>query len=82
MKTKLIANKVTLCFDEKNVFKKIPDFTPYWDYKSNNENISQTKKNKQKYRKNQINCDCIDESVKNGIRVPIPFTFIQCKLPA
>ena len=44
MKTKLIANKVTLCFDEKLVLNKFLDFTPYWDYKSNNENISQTKK--------------------------------------
>ena len=94
MKTKLISKRSggtfgTLRFDKKSFFNTLSRFTPYWDYKPTNANnavslgVYTSKKitNFSTIDKIHSKVDGIDSSVVNGIREPIPFTFILDKPP-
>ena len=92
MKTKLILTRfggtfVNLFFDNKSLFKNLLGFETYWDFKptdaihfnspgvyNNDETLFLSTKHR-----NRLKCDCIDGCVVNGIREPIPFSFVLDK---
>ena len=80
-KTKLIVRSgiKDLRFDEKSFFSTILGFTPGWDYKHYNENISQKFVNSSNTNKMQLKADVIDGSVVNGLKQPILFSFVSDK---
>ena len=81
MKTKLDvkAGIRAIRFDEKSFFSTILGFTAGWDYKHYNKYISQKIVNLSSTNKIHLKCDCIDESVVNGIRQPILYSFVLDK---
>ena len=70
---------IAIRFDEKSFFSTILCFTPGWDYKHYNKNISQKIVNLCNTNKIQLKCDCIDGSIQNGLRQPIRFSFVLDK---
>ena len=62
-------------------FSSVLGFTPGWDYKHYNENISQKIVNLTSTNKVHLNCDVIDGAVVNGLRQPILFSFVLDKKP-
>ena len=83
MKTKLKvrARIIAIRFDEKSFFSTILGFIPGWDHKHYNKYTSQKVVNLGSTNKIHLNCDCIDGSVVNGIRLPILFSFVLDKKP-
>ena len=62
-------------------------FTPYWDYKPTNANHADSPgvytndklSNLNRINKIHLKCDGIDGSIQDGIRQPIPFSFVLKK---
>ena len=83
MKTKLVVRSgiMAIRFDEKSFFSTILGFTSGWDYKHYNKYISQKLVNLSNTNKIHLKCDVIDDSVVNGIRHPILFSFVLDKKP-
>ena len=83
IKTKLDvkAGIIAIIFDEKSFFSTILGFTSGWDYKHYNKYTSQEVVNLGSTNKIHLNCDCIDESVVNGISYSILFSFVLDKKP-
>ena len=78
-----------LRFDEKSFFHTILGFDPYWDYKPTNAihadspGVYTSDKiilNLNTINKIHLKCDCIDGSIKDGVRQPILFSFVLDKL--
>ena len=92
-KVKLILTRFgdtfgTLRFDKKSFFHTLLGFEPYWDYKptnafnSNGEVVYTSDKillNLNTINKIHLKCDIIDESIQDGIRQPILFSFVLDK---
>ena len=83
MKTKLVVRSgiITIRFDEKSFFNTVLGFTPGWDYKHYNKYISQKILNLRSTNKIHLGCDVIDDSVVNGLRQPILYSFVLDKKP-
>ena len=83
MKTKLVVKFgiIAIRFDEKSFFCNVLGFTPGWDYKHNNKDISQKILNSGSTNKIHLKCDVIDGSVVNGLKQPILYSFILDKKP-
>ena len=81
-KTKLVVRSgiIAIRFDEKSFFSTILGFTPGWDYKHYNQNLSQKIVNLSNTSKINFLCDAIDGSVVNGIRQPTLYSFVLDKL--
>ena len=80
-KTKLVVRSgiIAIKFDEKSFFSTILGFTPGWDYKHYNQNLSQKIVNLSNTNKIHLKCDAIDGSVVNGVREPILYSFVLDK---
>ena len=80
-KTKLVVRPVIIAirFDEKSFFSTILGFNHGWVYKHYNQYISQKIVNLSNTNKIHLKCDVIDESVVNGIRQPILYSFVLDK---
>ena len=80
-KTKLVVNSgiIAIRFDEKSFFSTILGFTPGWDYKDYNKYVSQKIVNLSNTNKIHLKCDCINGSIQDGLRQPIPFSFVLDK---
>ena len=78
MKTKLVVTPTILAirFNENSFFTTILGFTSCWDYKHYNEYTSQKIVNLSTTNEIQLKCYVIDDSVINGIREPILYTFV------
>ena len=82
--TRFGGNFGTLRFDEKIFLKILLGFTPYWDYKPTNaihaDSPGVYTSDKililSKIDKIHLKRDVIDGSVDNGLRQPLPFSFI------
>ena len=70
---------IAIRFDENPFFNTILGFTPGWDYKHCNKYSSQKFVNISSTNKIHLKCDCIDGSIQNGLRQPIPFSFVLDK---
>ena len=83
MKTKLFVRpgKKAIRFDENLFFSIILDFTSCSDYKHYIEYTSQKIVNSGSTNKIHLKCDVIDDSVVNGSRRPILFSFVLEKKP-
>ena len=83
MKTKLVVKNgiIATRFDEKSFFSIILGFTPGWDYKHYIENTSQKSVNLSSTNEIQLKCDVIEGFIQDGIRQPIPFSFVLDKMP-
>ena len=83
MKTKLVVQSgiIAIRFDEKSFFSTILGFTPGWDYKHYNKNISQKIVNLGSTNKIHLKCDAINGSIVDGFRQPILYSFVLDKLP-
>ena len=81
MKTKLVVRSYTIAisFDETSFFSTILAFTPHWDYKHYNENVSQKIVNLGATNKIYLNCDDIYGSVVYGSRQPMFCNFVLDK---
>ena len=75
----------TLRFDKQSFFHTLLGFSPYWDYKPSNSNhvlipgVYPSDKiflNLNTIDKIHLKCDCIDGSIKDGVRQPILFSFV------
>ena len=78
----------TLRFDKKSFFHTLLGFTPYWDYKPTNAFFADAPGvytrdkiilNLNTIDKILMKCDSIDGSVQDGVRQPIPFSFVLDK---
>ena len=78
----------TLRFDKQSFFHTLLGFSPYWDYKPNNSShvlipgIYPSDKiilDLDTIDKIHLKCDCIDGSIRDGVRQPIPFSFVLDK---
>ena len=91
-KTKLILTRFgstfgTLRFDEKSFFRTLSKFEPYWDQKPakaiHADSPGVYTKDKilslNTINKNHLKCDIIDDSIQNGLRQPILFSFVLDK---
>ena len=92
-KVKLILTRFgdtfgTLRFDKKSFFHTLLGFTPYWDYKPTNAihvdfpGVYTSDKiilNLNTIDKIHLKCDCVDGSIKDGLRQPILFCFVLDK---
>ena len=92
-KVKLILTRFgetfgTLRFDEKSFFHTLLGFIPYWDYKPTNAihadapGVYTSDKiilNLNTINKILLKCDCIDGSVRDGVRQPILLSFVLDK---
>ena len=78
-KVVVISGIIAIRFDEKSFFKTIIGFTPGWDYKHYNKYISQKIVNLSSTNEIHLKCECIDGSIQNGLRQPIPFSFVLDK---
>ena len=75
----------TLRFDERSFFHTLLGFKPYWDYKPTifipglyiNDKIL----NLSTINKIHLKCDCIDDTVLNGIRQAILYSLVLDKKP-
>ena len=83
MKTKLFVRPgiIAIRFDKQSFFSTVLGFTPGWDYKLYNKNISQKILNLGSTIKNYLKCDVIDVSVTNGLRQAILYSFKIDKKP-
>ena len=94
MKTKLILTRFglkfdTLRFSEKSFLDASLGFTPYWDYKPtiaiHSDSVGVytigTFLKLNTMNKSQLNCNCIDGSVVNGLRQSILYSFVLDKPP-
>ena len=83
MKSKMILRYEinALRFDEKSFFSTISGFSPYWDYKSFDENFGEKFINLSTIDKIHVKCDVIDGSAVNKIREPILFKLVSDKPP-
>ena len=81
MKTKLVVQSgiIAIRFDEKSFFSTILGFTAGWDYKHYIKYISQKIVSLSNTNKIHLKSDIIDDSVVNGIRQPILFSFVLDK---
>ena len=81
MKTKLKVRAMIIAirFDEKSFFSTLLGFTPGWDYKHYNKNISQKIVNLGSTNKIHLKCDIIDGSIVDGFRQPILYSFVLDK---
>ena len=70
---------IAIRFDEKSLFSTILGFTPGWDYKHYNQNLSQKIVNLSSTNKIHLKCDVINGSVVNGVRQPILYSFVLDK---
>ena len=59
---------IAIRFDKKSFYKTILGFTPVWDYKHYNEYTSQNVVNLSNTNKKHLKCDCIDGSIRKGLR--------------
>ena len=88
---KCISGKVfilgTLRFDERSFFHTLFGFSPYWDLKSTNANlsvspgvyISDKVLNLNKIHNIHLKCDIVNGSIQNGLQQPILFSFVLDK---
>ena len=78
MKTKLVVRSriIAIRFDEKSFFNTVLGFISGWDYKHYNKYISQKMVNLGSTNKIHLKCDCIDGSIRDGVRQPILFSFV------
>ena len=89
MKTKLILNRFggnfgTIRFDEKSFFNTSLGFTPYWDCKPTNAfhadspdvYTSEEFLNLSTIGKIHLKFDCINDSILDGCRQPILYSFV------
>ena len=83
MKTKLVVKYgiIAIRFDEKSFFSTILGFSSGWDYKFFNKYTSQKIVNLGSTNKTNLKRDFIDESVVNGSKQPILYSFVLDKLP-
>ena len=81
LKTKLILNSEinALRFDEKSFFCNVLGFSPYWDYKSYDENFSVKIVNLSSTNKIHFKADVIAGSRVNGKQESILFSFVSDK---
>ena len=81
LKTKLILNSEIndLRFDEKSSFCNVLGFSPYWDYKSFDENFSVKIVNLRSTNKIDFKVDVIVGSLVNGKQEPMLFSFVLDK---
>ena len=81
MKTKLVVRSgiIAIRFDEKSFFNTVLGFTSGWDYKHYNKYFSQKMVNLGSTTKIHLKCDCIDGSIRDGVRQPILFSFVLDK---
>ena len=81
MKTKLVVRSgiIAIRFDEKSFFNAVLGFTSGWDYKHYNKYISQKMVNLGSTNKIHLKCDCIDGSIRDGVRQSILFSFVLDK---
>ena len=78
----------TLRFDERSFFHTLLGFEPYWDYKPTNSNhvvipgvyTSDKILNLSTTNKIHLICDVIDDSVVDGVRQPILYSFVLDEL--
>ena len=59
----------------------ILSFSPFSDYKIYDEYFSEKIRKVSTIRKIHLKCDCIDGSVLNGVRQPIPYSVVSDKFP-
>ena len=83
-KVKLILSRFgstfeTLRFDEKSFFHTLLGFTPYWDYKLGIYSSDKVILNLNTINKIHLKCDIIDDSIQDGVRQPILFSFVLDK---
>ena len=92
-KVKLILTRFgetfgTLRFDKKSFFHTLLGFIPYWDYKPTNAihadapgfyTSNKIILNLNRINKIHLKCDCIDGSIQDGVREPIPLSFVLDK---
>ena len=80
-KIKLVVRSgiIAIMFDEKSVFTTILGFKPGWDYKHFNQYLSQKIVNLKSTNKIHLKCDCIDDSIQDGVRQPILYSFVLDK---
>ena len=69
----------TLRFDEKSFFHTLLGFTPYWDYKPSGYSSDKVILNLNTINKIHLKCDIIDGCIQDGVRQPIPFSFVLDK---
>ena len=83
MKTKLVLRPGILAtrFDEKSFFCTNLGFTSGWDYKHNNQYISQKIVNLSSTNTIHLKCDVIDGLVVNGLSQPMLYSFVFHKKP-
>ena len=78
MRTDLLTNKI-LRFDKNSFFKSLLGFSSGWDYKNNNDYVSDEITDLSTIDKIHLKCDCIHGSIQDGERQPILFSFILDK---
>ena len=81
MKTNLVVRPgiKSIGFDKKLFFGTILCFKPYWVYKHYNKYISQKIVNSSSTNKIHLKCDVIDDSVVNGLKQAILYSFVLNK---
>jgi len=79
-KNNLITNKL-LRFDKNSFFNSLLGFILYWDYKNNNESVSQKITDLSTIDNIHLRADCIGGSVVDGIKKPILYSFVLKKPP-
>ena len=83
MKTKMVVKPgiIAIKFDESSFFSTIWGFTSGWDYKHYIKDISQTIVNLSSTNKIHLKCDVVDDSVVDGLRQTILYSFILDEKP-
>ena len=82
--TKMIVNPQihALRFDNKSFLDTILGFSPYWNYKSyDNEYLSEKNRNLSTIKIIDLKWDCNDSIVLNGVRQPVLYRFVSDKPP-
>ena len=70
-----------LRFVDKSFFNTMLSFSPFWDYKNDNEDFSEKIRKLNIINKIQLKRDCFVGSVLNGVRQPILYNFVLDKPP-
>ena len=80
-KNKLVVRSsfVAIRFHGKSFFSTVLGFTSGWDYKHYKKYISQKNVSLSSTKKIHLKCDVIDESIQDGIRQPILYSFVLDK---
>ena len=78
MKSDLLTNKI-LRFDKNSFFKTLLGFSSGWDYKNNNDYVSDKITDLSTIDKIHLKCNVIDGSIQDGLRQPILFSFVLDK---